>query len=118
MHRLAALLLALTLFGAGRRPSPRRSALAGGPCTGSEVEVRGRVTDAATGLPLNEMTSVEIVGVSLQVRGRLRHRSRQPLVLDRAWSPGTYKIKFVADSYRPEWYDDQPNLIGATVIDA
>ena len=115
MHRLAALLLALTLFGAGLAVTAP-VALAGGPCTGSEVEVRGRVTDAATGLPLNEVTSVEVVGVSFKYEDGFGTdpASRYSICL----APGTYKIKFVADSYRTEWFDDEANPIDATVIDA
>lgn len=80
------------------------------PC----VDVKGRVTDAATGLPLSETTSVEIGGVSIKYEDGVGTNAAS------RWStclvPGTYKIKFRADSYRPEWYHDQPNVTLATVI--
>ena len=72
------------------------------------------MTDAATGLPLSETTSVEIGGVSVKYEDGIGTNAAS------RWStclvPGTYKIKFVADSYRPEWYHDQPNVTLATVI--
>lgn len=115
IRRRAALFLALTLFGLGLTVTAP-VAEAGGPCSESEVEVRGRVTDAATGLPLSEVTSVEVVGVSFKFEDGFGTdgASRYSICL----LPGTYKIKFVADSYRTEWFDDQANPIDATVIDA
>jgi hypothetical protein len=79
------------------------------------IEVRGRVTDAATGQPLNEVTSVGVVGVSLVYDDGLgtNGNSRWSTCL----AEGTYKFSYFADSYRREWHHDAPNVGTATVVD-
>ena len=91
---------------------PAASAAARQPtCT----PVRGRVTDAATGLPLGEVTSVEIYLEGAPYDGGATNTSSR-------WSAcfpeGDYTIYFHADHYRPEWYEDQPDQASATVIHA
>lgn len=115
MRRLRSLLLVVALvapllaIGTGA---------AGGatPCDASPgtVLVRGRLTDAATGLPLDEVASVEFYepdGTDIDGGGSDENGRWYG-----CFPPGDMKIKFVADSYRPEWWDDQPNLAAATVV--
>jgi hypothetical protein len=79
------------------------------PC----VEVKGRVRDLATGLPLAEVTSVELADAGGPIDGfGTDENSRYSVCV----VPGVYYIKFVADDYRPEWYHDQPNFASATPI--
>jgi hypothetical protein len=86
-----------------------------GDCPVGEVEVRGRVTDAATGLPLDVTTSVEIQGVSSP-----SYMDGVGTTPNSRWTTclpiGTYKIKFVADTYRSEWSHNRPNEAAADVI--
>lgn len=109
MRRRFSLLLVLVLATtAAVGLAPRAGA---GP--GSCVEVRGRVRDAATGLPLAEVTSVELADAGGPIDGfGTDENSRYSICV----VPGTYHIKFVADDYRPEWYHDQPNFASATPI--
>jgi hypothetical protein len=71
-----------------------------GPCGGSEVEVRGRVTDVTTGLPLTEVTGVEYApqgsGTPADGDGTNPDTSRYSVCL----LPDTYDFTFRADSYR------------------
>jgi hypothetical protein len=115
MRRIFTSFLALTLFG-GLFVTLAPSADAGSAaCTGEQVRVRGRVTDAATGLPLDETTSVEYYepdGTPIDGDGT-DGTSRWAECFD----PGTQiKIKFVADHYRAEWWDDAPGQGSATTI--
>jgi hypothetical protein len=112
MRRIIFSILALTLVG-GLFTWFSPAAMAG-TCAIGAVEVGGRVTDTATGLPLTETTSVGISGVSVKYEDGEGTNSAS------RWStcllPGTYKIKFMADDYRPEWHHDQPNIGAATVV--
>jgi hypothetical protein len=89
-----------------------------GPATAPAGEpactpIRGRVTDAATGLALSEVTSVEIHDSSGPYDGGATNaQSRWSACLP----PESYTFFFHADSYRPEWYDDQPDQASATVV--
>jgi hypothetical protein len=89
-----------------------------GTCGGGTVEVRGIVRDAATGLPLPETANVDIypagVGDSIDGGGTdaaSRYTYCAPI------GDGDIKIRFDADNYRPEWWNDQPNRTSATIID-
>jgi hypothetical protein len=113
MRRIRVLLV-LALLGAGVASFAPPVHAEEGTCGGGTVEVRGRVTDAATGLPLEETTSVEIAGVTIKFADGdgTDAASRWVTCLD----PATYRVKFVADSYRPEWYHDQPNFSSGTNV--
>ena len=113
MRRIIFSLLALALVGALYSSAPSAAQTAEGTCSGSEVEVRGRVTDAATGQPLSEVTSVELSDAGGPVDGfGTEPDSRYSFCV----LPGTYYLKFVADHYRPEWHNNQPNFASATAI--
>ncbi len=112
MRRPLAVLLALVLLaGLAVAGAPTASA---GTCGGGQVEVRGRVTDAATGLPLTQVTSVEVSDSGGPFDGFATNpdTSRYSICLD----PGTWFIKFVADDYRGEWWNNQPNFTVATEV--
>lgn len=112
MRTRSALLAAVLVAGALATVVP--SAHAGpGPCSVSEVEVRGRVRDSATGLPLAETTSVELSNAGGPIDGfGTDAASRYSFCV----APGAYYIKFVADDYRSEWYHDQPSFAAANEI--
>ena len=114
MRRAATVLLAgLALLATSLVVGVAPPAAAGSPCPGGEVEVRGRIRDAATTLPLDEVTSVEVSQADIPVDGfSTGPDSRYSFCL----LPGAYTIKFVADSYRPEFYDDQPDATSATPV--
>jgi hypothetical protein len=101
MRRIVRALFVLALLG-GLAAAVPPGASAGGPCPTGQVEVRGRVTDAATGLPLSEVTSVGVVGLDTTYNDGwgTNAASRFTGCLD----PGSYAIAFGADSYRVEWY--------------
>ncbi len=112
MRPLAALVLA-GLLGLGVVVLAPVASAGPGPCLPGEVEVRGRVRDLATGLPLAEVTSVELADAGGPIDGfGTDENSRYSFCA----LPGVYYIKFVADDYRPEWYHDQPNFASATPI--
>jgi hypothetical protein len=117
MPRARAVLLVLAVVGGlfGGISSPA-SAGVSPPCDPGETEVRGRVRDAATGLPLSETTSVGVVGVAGTVYDDgigTDAASRWATCL----AAGTYTFGFSADSYRVEWYDDQPSQPSATHVE-
>jgi hypothetical protein len=84
-----------------------------GGCSGGTVEVKGRVKDAATTLPLDETTSVGVFQGGVGIDGLGTDSSSR-------WStclvPGAYAFNFTADHYRTEFYDDQPNVGSATPV--
>jgi hypothetical protein len=76
-------------------------ARAGGVCPSGEVQVKGRVTDAATGLPLDETASVGIepLGSGSPADGAATNsNSRYSVCL----LPDTYRFTLLADSYRTD----------------
>ncbi|HYF45109.1 MAG TPA: hypothetical protein VD926_02790, partial [Acidimicrobiales bacterium] len=106
MPRLRLLLVAALLVGAVAALTPAASAGVSPPCDPGETEVRGRVRDAATGLPLAETTSVGVVGVAGTIYNDgigTNSASRWATCL----APGTYTFGFSADSYRLEWFHNQ-----------
>jgi hypothetical protein len=106
--RFLALTLALVaaLMVAGTEPSASAAA-----CGTGTVMVRGRIFDAATGLPVTTASGVEfyapdgsdIDGGSVDPDGRW-YSCFDPNV------NSAIKIRFVPDEYRPEWWNDKPNL--------
>jgi hypothetical protein len=104
MRRITFSLLAVTLLG-GLFLLTSPSAGAGGPCSMSEVQVRGLITDVSTGLALGETTSVELETTTGDpIDGfATEANSRYSFCI----TPGTYRLKFVADHYKPEWWNNQ-----------
>jgi len=119
MRRLSGLTLLLALLASAivAIGQPAGGQSAEGACTGGHVEVRGIVRDAATGLPLPETANVDYYepdGTPIDGGGTgpdSRHTYCAPI------ADGDIKIRFDADNYRPEWWNDQPDLASATVID-
>jgi hypothetical protein len=112
MRRITFPFLALALLG-GLFTLLTPPAGAGDGCAPGQVELRGRVRDAATGLPLDEVTGVEVYVGSVPYDGYgTDENSRYSICLP----PGSYKIRWFADNYRIEWYQDQPNNAEATEI--
>ncbi|MBL8778867.1 MAG: hypothetical protein JNK12_23250 [Acidimicrobiales bacterium] len=89
-------------------------AAAGGACSAGLVEVRGRVRDAATTLPLDEVTSVGVflAGSPIDGLGTDPGTSRWSTCL----VPGEYTFDFTADSYRHEFFHDAPDAVSATPV--
>jgi hypothetical protein len=113
MRRIGLSLLTLVLLG-GITTTLAPSASAGGPCSESEVQVRGLIVDASTNQPLDEVTSVELStseGAPVDGFGT-EPNSRYSFCIE----PGTYELKFVADHYRPEWWNNQFSQAAATDI--
>jgi hypothetical protein len=114
MRRLLLAVLALLLAaGAAVTVAPSASA---GACPGGQVEVRGRIRDIATGLPLDEVTSVGITDVATDISdgfGTNPDTSRFSVCLE----PGDYTFQFDADSYRREWYHNQTTEASATEVE-
>jgi hypothetical protein len=108
MPRLRHLLAAAVVVAGGlAAPSPPTSGATGatgaeGACTGGHVEVRGRVTDAATGLRLAEVTSVEYEpsGVSPGGTPADGDATNANSFYSVCLLPGTYQFTYRADSYR------------------
>lgn len=96
-------------------PSP---AAAGEPCGTGQVEVKGTVRDAATGLLLPEVANVDVFtpgGTAIDGDGTNPATSRYSYCAPIAG--GDITIRFGADNYRREWWDDRPSLATADVID-
>ena len=110
---LLALVATLTVLGGSLLVVPGPAG-AGGPCPVGQVEVRGRVRDAATGQPVAETTSVGIYvgGVSFDGEGTDPATSRWTTCL----LPGDYQFDFTADSYRHEFFHDAPDVGAAATV--
>ena len=94
--------------------SPSAPASAGTiSCEAGTVLVQGRVRDAATTLPLAEVTSVGVYqdGISIDGEGT-GPDSRWATCL----APGDYSFDFMADSYRHEFFHDAPDVGAAAVV--
>ena len=86
-------------------------------CEAGQVEVRGAVRDAATGLLLPETANVDIYEADGSPRDGGGTGPDSRYIYCAPIADGDIKIRFDADNYRPEWWDDQPNNASATVID-
>lgn len=97
--RRARLILLIAALAAPLLVTSGGPAAGGGPCESGHVEARGLVSDAATGLPLGEVTSVEHepIGPGTPADGGSTNaNSRFSVCL----LPGEYQFTFRADSYR------------------
>ncbi len=105
---LLALVATITVLG-GSLFVAGGAAAAGGACGPSLVEVRGRVRDAATTLPLSEVTSVGVYQGGISIDGLGTDENSR-------WStclvPGAYAFDFSADSYRC-WVEESFTGTGA-----
>lgn len=83
-------------------------------CPSGQFSIGGVVTDAATGLPLTEVTSVGIT----QLDGS--YADGAGTNADSEWGQcvpaGQYSVGFAADSYYVEWWNNAYNAADATVI--
>ena len=112
MRRIFFSFLALALLG-GLFTFLTPAADAGTECPPGQVELRGRVRDAVTGLPLDETTGVEVYVGNVPYDG---YGTDENSRYSECLPPGTYKIRWFADDYRVEWYEDQPNNASATEV--
>lgn len=115
---LVTLLAAAALLGLPALLGPTPAGAGDGPCATGQVEVRGVVRDAATGLLLPEVANVDIYepdGDDIDGGGTDPATSRYTYCAPIA--DGDIKIRFDADNYRPEWWNDQPDLASADVFD-
>jgi hypothetical protein len=125
MRRILLPLLPLLLFGALVATSvPTASgqeapdgASTEGTCGPGTVEVRGVVRDAATGLRLTETANVDIYNADGSPRDGGGTEPNSSYVYCAPVADGDIKIRFDADHYKPEWWDNQPSNAAATVID-
>lgn len=87
----------------------------GAHCAPAEFSVSGAVTDELTGLPLDRVTSVEY---SLTDGTPYDGDGTDPATstFDSCLDAGSYIIRFFADDYYIEWYDDVATSGAATVI--
>jgi hypothetical protein len=113
MRRLLLITVLTLLAGVLVAPSP---AEAGFPCAPGQGQIRGRVFDNATGLPLPEVTSIGVHDSMGGDDGEATNpaNSRFSLCLDPALGP--YRLQFDADNYRSEWFHNRADEASADPI--